>query len=398
MLRSRCLSRAGWPKLGLFAACLAAAPALASGAFAAEPPVSVRVEGLTETKLLPTPVTLTGAPVVKDGEPTHACSGSSALAALELGTAGDWGGPWNSGFKQYELYSIKGETHQFEKGSTANFFWSFWLNDREAEVGACEAQVKSGDRVLFFPSCFGEACPKPAPLPLEIEAPSSTNVGEPVSVTVKRFASNGTASEVAGAAVVGGGAGASTDAHGHATLTFAHTGETLLRVTAPEAVRSEAIVCVHAGNDGTCGTQAPSFQTGGGGPSPISSGKPYIGPYAVVARATGVRDSHVYTRRNAPRLLSGVVSAHVPVTSVSIKLRRRHRGRCYSYDGRRERFLAARCGQGRLFKVSSGSSFSYLLPFALGRGEYILDIDATDALGNRTVPARGTSRIRFYVR
>jgi hypothetical protein len=34
----------------------------------------------------------------------------------------------------------------------------------------------------------------------------------------------------------------------------------------------------------------------------------------------------------------------------------------------------------------------------LGSGEYVLDIDATDVAGNRTALARGTSRIRFYVR
>jgi hypothetical protein len=38
------------------------------------------------------------------------------------------------------------------------------------------------------------------------------------------------------------------------------------------------------------------------------------------------------------------------------------------------------------------------MPFALGRGEYVLDIEATDAAGNHTTLARGTSRIRFYVR
>ena len=38
----------------------------------------------------------------------------------------------------------------------------------------------------------------------------------------------------------------------------------------------------------------------------------------------------------------------------------------------------------RFFKVASTPSFSYLLPGALQRGRYVLDIEATDAAGNRT--------------
>src|SRR5436305_2370075 len=76
-------------------ACLlaGAAPALAGTPGA----VTLRVEGLAETKLPATAVTTTPAPVVKDGNPAHACSGTSALGALQLGTAGGWEGPWNSG-------------------------------------------------------------------------------------------------------------------------------------------------------------------------------------------------------------------------------------------------------------------------------------------------------------
>ena len=48
--------------------------------------------------------------------------------------------------------------------------------------------------------------------------------------------------------------------------------------------------------------------------------------------------------------------------------------------------------------MSSTSRFSYLLPFALPPGEYVLDIEATDTAGNHTVLARGTSRVRFNVR
>jgi hypothetical protein len=92
------------------------------------------------------------------------------------------------------------------------------------------------------------------------------------------------------------------------------------------------------------------------------------------------------------------VLAHSPVSSVSLELRRQSKGRCYAYEGTRERFVRAHCGTGSLFKVSSSSSFSYLLPAALAPGRYVLDVQATDLAGNRTTLARGTSRTVFYVR
>ena len=42
--------------------------------------------------------------------------------------------------------------------------------------------------------------------------------------------------------------------------------------------------------------------------------------------------------------------------------------------------------------------FRSLLPGGLAPGRYVLDIQATDAAGNHTSLARGTSRIVFYVR
>jgi hypothetical protein len=109
-------------------------------------------------------------------------------------------------------------------------------------------------------------------------------------------------------------------------------------------------------------------------------------------------DSHTYKRGHAPRVLSGSVLAHTTVSSVSLTLRRSYRGRCYAFNGVSTRFVRARCGTGHPFKVSDNGVFSYLLPSALPPGRYVLDIQATDAAGNRTTLARGTSRVVFYVR
>jgi hypothetical protein len=383
-------SRTAALALSYLAALLINAP----DALAATPAtVTVRVEGLTETKLAPTQVTTNAEPVVKDGKPEDACLGTGALGALQLATGGNWSGPWNAGFKQYEIYSIEGESHVFEK-APANYFWSFWLDDKESEVGACEAQLHAGDRVLFFPSCFGPACP-PAPSPLEIEAPSIAGVGESVQVTVRKYNASGAGSPLAEATVTGASKPALTNASGQATLEFSGAGQFMLRASAPEAVRTEAAVCVHAGNDGTCGTAAPLAPSGAFKATPPT---PYTGPFAVVAQITAVTEYHIYPHGHAPRLLTGNVSAHTSVTSVSIALRRRYRGHCFAYSAQRERFTRARCGSAPFFNVSSTSSFSYLLPAPLLPGRYVFDAQATDAAGNHSTLARGTSRIVFFVR
>jgi hypothetical protein len=386
-------------------ALIAAAPASASGPAA----VSVRVEGLSETKLPATQVTTSTVPVVKDGNSAHACPGTNASGALELATGGNWSGTWFGGkveegkFKGlgYSVETILGETWTFSSGS----FWNFWVDNKAQEEGLCERELQSGDQVLLYPCHFeeGHECPNP----LALEAPASVGVGEPVPVTVKSYAANGSASPAAGATISGAAAQATADSAGHATLTLSHAGPATLLATAPGAVRAEAPVCVHSGNDGTCGTTTPGPLTTP--PTAVNAPPaPYKGPFAVVASASGLIDGHVYSRGNSPRLVAGKATAHTTVTSVSIELWRAFRGRCYAYDGTRGRFRSAACnrtgffripGRGAsFFKVSSTGTFSYLLPSALPRGAYVLDILATDAAGNRTTLARGTSRTRFYVR
>jgi hypothetical protein len=58
-----------------------------------------------------------------------------------------------------------------------------------------------------------------------------------------------------------------------------------------------------------------------------------------------------------------------------------------------------RCGaeHGRFFSIGTHANFSYLLPFKLPRGRYVLDIEATDLAGSTAKLARGSSRIVFYV-
>jgi hypothetical protein len=375
--------------------------ALAPIAHAAAPAsVTVHVEGASSTLLAPTTVTTNITPVEKDGNSAHTCSGTSAAGALEQATSGSWGGSWFNGLG-YSAETILGETHGFDPEAAANFFWSFWLNNAPSTQGICEAELTPGASILFFPDCFSEtgACPPP-PNPLGISAPAVAEAGAPIGVTVTSYANaTGAPSPAVGATLSGGGASASTDSLGHATLTLGQTGNVQLRVTAPASVPSEATVCVHKGNDGNCGsaaaTGASSSDVLG---STTTSAASYKGPYAVVAHATDLLDGHTYTRAQAPRLLRGTTLSHAQVASVGLRLRRTLHGHCFAYNGVSERFVRTRCGGGSFFKVASTPSFSYLLPSALQRGRYVLDIQASDVAGNRTSLARGTSRVVFYVR
>ncbi len=375
-----------------------------SSAFAGTPAaVTVRVLGPApayEALTSPVEVTTTTAQVTKNG---GACSGTSAGGALELATRGNWEGIWSAKYSDYEVTSIDGRSFPFEEGSPANFYWSFWRNNSYEEVGVCEAELEAGDQILFVPSCYGPSCPPEPSGVLAVQVPPTAEVGKPVSVTVDRYNAKGEPSSLAGSTISGGGVSAETDSEGHATLTFSGDGTYTLRATGaageePRAIPGEALVCAHTGADGTCGTSAPAntpvLHTATGGPQIIAPS-----PAVVLAHATSVREGHVYSRRHAPRVLSGKVVTQSSVTSISLRLLRSHGGHCWAYSGRRARLERSACGRGGFFKVASGGqSFSYLLPARLPVGRYVLEIKATDSAGNRTVLARGSTRIVFYVK
>ncbi|HEY5193019.1 MAG TPA: DUF4430 domain-containing protein [Solirubrobacteraceae bacterium] len=360
--------------------------------------VTVRVEGLTETKLLPTSVTTTTTPVVKDEIGADSCPGTSALGALQLSTAGNWSGPWEAKENQYAIYTIEGETHEFES-SNANYYWSFWLDNKEATVGACDAELQAGDQVLFFPACYGAACPTPEPTPLGIQASATANAGEPVNITVVQYNTKGEVTPAVGANVGGGGTSAVTDSQGHATMKFAGDGTYTLRASsgfqAPPAIRTETTICVHEDNDGTCGTTVPGI-------SVVPKSLPQIvnSTPADVARVGAVKSGHHYARRNGPRILRGLVQVPAGGTlrDVRISLQRHSGKRCLAFNGATERFARDRCGTTHFFSVGGSESFSYLLPAALPKGRYVYDIEAINDAGQPTKLVAGVSHVVFYVK
>ncbi|HEY3969965.1 MAG TPA: hypothetical protein VGL79_01080 [Solirubrobacteraceae bacterium] len=396
MLTSRIYLRAF---LLVGALCCLVVPA---SAFAGAPAtVTVRVEGLTETKLLPTSVTTTTTPVAKAESPTDTCPGTSALGALQLATAGNWSGPWEAEFNQYSIYTIEGETHEFEASSNANYYWSFWLDNKEATLGACAAELQAGDQALFFPACYGAACPTPEPTPLAIEAPTSANAGEQVNVTVEQYNSKGEAAPAVGANVGGGGTSAVTDSQGHANLKFAGDGTYTLRATSgfeePPAIRDETAICVHEGNDGTCGTTRPGAPNINTGPPTTVNVTPVVGDTATIG---GVKNGHHYSRRKGPRILQGLVQVPASGTlrEVRVSLQRRKGKHCTVFSGTKEAFVRARCGATRFFSVGDAESFSYLLPASLPPGHYVYDIEAIDGTGKPTKLVPGVSHVVFYVK
>jgi hypothetical protein len=382
------------------------APALAA------PTVTVRVEGESATLLAATTVTL------NTPEPVSGCPANSVAAAINLAVNGNWDhGEANHGGGNF-TETILGETHAFTHSSDT---WSEWV-DYKWGGGICSDLLGNGDEVLMVAD--HEPAPSYAPtvLPLVVSGvPASVPVGAPFTVQVAAiqtppgmFAERGEGTPVPaeGATVVGPGAAATTTgASGTATITLASAGNTMLRATkAGDSPSASFVVCAHNGNDGNCGTVAPSA----GSPTTSSSGSPagsqttassgtagvrYSRPHALLARLTGLLDGHVYRRGSAPRLLQGAVEANGALRDVALRLTRRQGPRCAFYDGFTERFRPMRCGavHGSYFPVGRRASFSYLLPAALTRGRYVLDAQATDAAGNRTTLARYATRLVFYV-
>jgi hypothetical protein len=381
----------------------------ASPAFAGVPTtVTVRVQGVNGATLVPQKqVTTNTAPVPVEG---GSCSGTSVGGALYGAVNGNW--------KAYlvaagvEIVGIDGLT--FPRFSeNPGIYWAVWINSKYALQGACSEELtSSGEHVVFVAQCYeagADCASKTQPdhfLTMTPPSATSVNVGEAVSVTIGSVSTESGSPEPslpAGINVTAGSLGTSPGAGGVATFTFSTAGTYTLQASAPDSVTSDSYtVCVHNGSDGSCGT---SSAAGLSGSSMAASGStPYTGPFAVVADVTGLRDGRHYSRRHAPRTLSGSVTAPAPISNVELRLTRAvrtsdGRSRCSYYDGVSERFRSMRCGaaHGKFFVIGRQAHFSYLLPFRLPRGRYVLDVQAADTAGSRTQLARGSSRIVFYV-
>ncbi len=403
-------------RLAASVVCLAsvAVPSVASAATPGA--VSVRVEGASATLVPRTTVTTTTAPVDKGNG--HPCSGTSAGGALQQATAGEWSGPYT--FAQI-VETIKGESHPFSGPD----YWALYVNGEPADLGACDTELQPGDSVLFFNSCTSGTSGCFSGEPLAATAPATAAPGAPFTVTVTQatttyapdYSHTTTKSPAAGATVSGGGLTGTTGADGKATLSTATRGPVTLVATKGGEVRDSVTVCVTDGADGFCGTTKP----GDPPPPPTTGTTPTTPPppcqttgsdglcgspdktAPVAAIRGGLKEKAVFTRAKAPSTLAGSVAADTNgLEDVRLRLTRRIGPHCSYLDGERERLVKSRvCGVagGRFFSIGDKADWSYLLPFALPAGRYVLDVQTVDRAGNVSkISARGRDRIVFVVK
>lgn len=386
--------------LGLLVAALTIVPAASA---MAGPTVSVRVEGKNATLLPTTTVTL---PDVKAaGNP---CSGATAstsvAAALEEATHGNWD---HQAFTQ----TILGETHKFDNSDD----WAEWV-DEKFGGGICNDTVQNGDRVLFIADTY-DANYNPTVFPLTLTAPATAKPGAPFSVSATEYqdvqdssgyaiSGQSTPRPAAGAQVTGGAANATTGSDGKASVTITQRGPATLRATTANGERSDLVpVCVTDGADGFCGTVAPG-QTTSSTPPPAAPVTPVTPAapdrVAAFAKIGSIAEREHFAHGSGPRTLQGRVDDDASgVKDVRMRLSRTDGKHCTRYDGTRERFVTThKCGikHARTFSVGSSADFSYLLPSALPRGRYVLDVIVIDRAGNQTTTyQRGRNRVVFYV-
>jgi hypothetical protein len=314
-------------------------------------------------------------------------------AAIQSGLGID--ASWSTSLNDFDITQIGSDiANSNENGE----FWGYAVNYTTANVGGCQFQLAPGGEVLWAYNYFE------LKHLLAVSGPTAVNAGMPFTVHVT---DGQTGEPISGAAIgeVTGGVTTSipaaplTDASGNATISRAQAGSLTLKATRADSVRSNGLaVCVHAGNDGSCGTTAPAAS--GSSTAPASSQAPPQPAAADLAKVLGVRNGHVYPRRFAPRVLSGIVEipAGGTLRQVRIRLERRYRGRCFDFSGARERFVRARrCGAASFFSVGSSESFSYLLPAPLPAGRYAYDIEAVDSTGHATKLIGGVSHVVFGV-
>jgi hypothetical protein len=380
-----------------------ALPALAA---AAPANVTLRVEGSAQTLVPRTSLRTDNRVVNKDGVAGHDCTGTSAAGALEIGTAGDWGGSFFTGLG-YSVERVLGESHVFP----APDFFELWINNRAQSVGICSAELQEGDDVLFFPArCeVGPppdfACTNPPVLPLRLIVPSTVAPGAPFNVSVVEIAPDATESPEAGATIEGGDAAATTNAAGVATVTVGAGGPHALRATNVNRARSALQnVCATTGSDGLCGTTSPGVPAADcatSGTDGLCGTRDTTAPSTSIA---GIADKHRFARGKGPRTLNVNVKPDVSgLLTVKLRLTRTDGPRCTYYSGKSERFRTprgAKCGadNGFWFAVGDREQTSYLLPRALPRGRYVLDVNAIDKSFNRDdARRRGSNRIVFFV-
>jgi len=361
---------------------IVAAIALAAPAVAAPANVTVRIEGESATLVPRTAVTTDTAPVFVAGD--DACSGTSAGGALAKATGGQVSGTWSF---DYLVKTIKGETHDDPFPADPAKYWSFWVNYEYQNQGLCATELQAGDDVLMFVDCYSaeNACVSPTPLRIA-GVPATTAPGRPITVRMEEFVVEydenfvGTTKvqPAAGVTLRAGGRTATTGADGTAQLAFPSAGPVSIAASKPGHVRTAAVTCVTNGADGSCGSKLPPGVVVGSDPPPDSTAP-------TAAFSSALPDGKVFSRRRAPRELSGTVSADPSgLRSVRLSILRRRGGKCWTFRDTTERFKRHKCGGKWYFRIGDRAEWSYLLPRKLPKGRYTIGVMAVDKAFNES--------------
>jgi len=173
---------------------MSAVPAFAADAVN----VRVRIEGASRTLVKERRVTLADAPIIKDGDPAHACNGQTALGALQAGTQGNWAGSFSEGLG-YFVSAIMGE-----KPAGSDYF-QLWVNHRESTTGFCDTKLAGGQNVLIFrQTCTYDAATMLCPntfTPLGLRVAKVFRRGHVRTVQVVAYGATGSATLQRGATV-----------------------------------------------------------------------------------------------------------------------------------------------------------------------------------------------------
>jgi hypothetical protein len=339
--------------------------------------VNVRIEGQNATLLARRTITLQPGTV-----PTNAgCPMTTIGGAIETATGGNWD-------RQTFTSTILGESHTF----TDSDYWSGWLNN-QVSGGFCSTELSQGDDVLITYTQSDPVTFAPTVVPLELGLPSVIDKGSAVAVHATEYASadgnvgTGTATPANGIVLASAGAAsATTGADGNATLAFPAAGTFTVQGTRGAERSVPVTVCVHDGNDGSCGTTRP------GEPAPPPPPPPPAPTPVSAGATTGLAQNQVFTATKAPRRLGGSFdTGSTGLRAVELRLIRRYKGACQYYSVLDERFKGTRrCTPGAYYryKIGDQADWSYLLPAKLRAGSYTLEVTATDKNGLRATQTR----------
>jgi hypothetical protein len=368
--------------------------------------VTVRIQGLGgETLLQQTQVTTNTTPITVEG---GACEGTSAGGAIYDATEGKW--KVKNQPEGVELQGLEGlDLPEFNSKEPPGIYWAFWLEGKYAETGICSQSVASGQHIVLFPQCFalGPMCQSataPDNFLTATPAAATANVGQQVAITLGALNTETALPETSlpeGDLLTDGAQTFAPAAGGVANVSFSAPGVYTLQAHAPDSVASDPFtICVHNGNDGTCGTTIVACPVDSSGCGEFVKAVPPTAPLPDVARAGGVVDGHVYYKRHAPRILGGSVETRAGDTlrEVRVALQRHVHDRCLAFNGYRGAFVHSRCGALRFFDVGDTTSFTYLLPTRLPKGNYLYDVEAVNDAGTLTTLTPGSSSVAFSVK